>query len=241
MAAEVLSLSLGHPIQIKGKSPVLNLLPPEGRYFTSKTDYVAECLRTAILLNSIPSGTRITEKQLKDLLRVSSTPIREALHVLEAEGLLTRRPHGGTKVTETNIGDAKELYSIQSLLQAMAVQISTKKLQEKDIDDAERLNNEMHDIVFGKIDVNKLRILNYKFHLTVCGMNVYPWLTRVISSLWIRFPSQSIWTVKNASRTILREHVDILKAIKQRDESRAGSRMRKHMETSMKILLDKCW
>ena len=125
------------------EGPMLRLPVPENFYLGTKKDYVAEAIRTGILTGDIVPGTRITEQQVKDLLKVSSSPIREAFHQLEAEGLLTKHPHVGSRVTEMDVKDARELYSIQSLLQGTAVQICAYKLRDENIVEAERLNNEM--------------------------------------------------------------------------------------------------
>jgi DNA-binding GntR family transcriptional regulator len=215
---------------------MLKLSLPENLYFGTKTDYVLEAIRTAILVGDLLPGTRITEQQVRDLMKVSSSPVREAFHQLSAEGLLTRNPHVGTKVTEMDIKDAKELYFIQSLLQGTAVQISTKKLNEKDIREAERLNHELKEICEGKIDAKGLRVVNYKLHMILCGANIYPWLTRLISALWVRFPTQSLWLIPNRPKMSILQHEKMIKAIKKRDDLLAGSLMRKHLESSMKAL-----
>lgn len=215
---------------------MLKLSLPENLYLGTKTDYVVEAIRTAILVGDLLPGTRITEQQVRDSLKVSSSPVREAFHQLEAEGLLTRNPHVGTKVTEMDIGDARELYLIQSLLQGTAVQISAKNLSEQDILEAEKLNDEMGKMSKGKIDVKGLRVVNYKLHMILCGVNVYPWLTRLISALWVRFPSQSLWSMPNRPKMSFQQHAKIIKAVKKRDGLLAGSLMRKHLESSMKAL-----
>lgn len=215
---------------------MLKLSLPKNLYFGTKTDYVVETIRTAILVGDLLPGTRITEQQVRDLLKVSSSPVREAFHQLEAEGLLTRNPHVGTKVTEMDIKDAKELYFIQSLLQGTAVQISTKNLKEEDIHEAERLNNEIERMCKGRIDAKGLRVVNYKLHMILCGAKVYPWLTRLISALWVRFPSQSLWLMPKRPMMSFQQHEKIIKAIKKRDELLAGSLMKEHLESSMKAL-----
>ena len=96
---------------------MLRLYTGANNTFIRKTDYVLESLRTSILLGYVLPGAAITEKQIKDVLKVSSSPIREALNHLEAEGLLTRSPHVGTRVAEIVVEDASELYAIQALLQ----------------------------------------------------------------------------------------------------------------------------
>ncbi len=217
---------------------MLKLIKPEGSNFFTKSNYVAESLRTAILVGHIKPGERIKEQELTNLLNVSSSPVREALIHLEAEGLLTRIPHAGARVTETDVRDARELYLIQSLLQDSAVQICTPKLLEADIHEAEHLNKEMGRILQLEGKVDELRVLNYKFHMIVCGINVYPWLTRVISSLWIRF-QRTIWDDPKVAKSIVLQHKKILEAIKVRDSVLAGSLMRKHTEESLKALLEK--
>jgi DNA-binding GntR family transcriptional regulator len=168
-------------------------------------------------------------------LKVSSSPVREAIKQLEAEGLLEERPQGGAKVTEMDIGDVRELYSVHSLLQAAAVQISTERLSDNDICQAEKLNNEMKKFARRKIDIDKLRILNYKLHLILCGLNVYPWITRAISALWVRFPTRSVWEVPGVPALIIGQHEKVIKAVKRRDATVAGRLMKKHLEFSGKL------
>jgi DNA-binding GntR family transcriptional regulator len=203
---------------------------------TTKTDYVVDALRTAILTGEISPGTRITEQEIRDLVKVSSSPVREAFNQLEAEGLLTRSAHVGTKITEMHAGDARELYLIQSLLQGTAVQIAAGKIGEDDIREAERLNVEMKKLSGKKTDVKALRVLNYKLHMILCGASVYPWLTRLISALWIRFPSQSLWLIPGRPMMSFRQHERIIQAVRKRDPLLAGSSMKKHLESSMKAL-----
>lgn len=216
---------------------MITLFIPENQYFVRKTDYVLESLRTSILLGYVPPGTSITERQIKDVLKVSSSPIREALNQLEAEGLLTRSPHVGTRVAEIVVEDASELYSIQALLQGSAVQICTKKLSETNIRDAEKLNNQIEDIVSsGNVDVNAVKILNYRFHTIVCGISVHPWLTRLISALWIRLPNKTVWLLPKEAKLAVKYHKKILEAIKKRDPVLAGTLMKEHLQRSHKVL-----
>ena len=216
---------------------MVNLFIPANQFFVRKTDYVVESLRTSILLGYIPPGTSLTEKQIKEVLKVSSSPIREALNQLEAEGLLTRSPHVGTRVAEIVVEDASELYSIQALLQSSAVQICTKKLADADIREAEKLNQQIEDtLASGTADVNAVKILNYRFHMIVCGITVHPWLTRLISALWIRLPNKTIWTIPAEARTAVRFHKKILEAIKKREAALAGTLMKDHLQRSHKVL-----
>jgi DNA-binding GntR family transcriptional regulator len=216
---------------------MLRLYTGGNNTFIRKTDYVLESLRTSILLGYVAPGTAFTEKQIKDVLHVSSSPIREALNQLEAEGLLTRSPHVGARVAEIVVEDASELYAIQALLQSSAVQICAKKLSETDVREAGRLNGEIEDLVrAGHSNVNDIKILNYRFHMLVCGSRVHPWLTRLVSALWIRLPPRTIWSLQKEARIAVKYHRQIVTAIEQGDGVRAGRLMKEHLQRSHKVL-----
>ncbi len=217
----------------------LRLSLPPNFYVGTKTEMVVETIRTAILTGDVPPGAKITEQKVKDALNVSSSPVREAFHHLEAEGLLTRTPHTGTTVTAMDVEDAKELYKIQSLLQGVAVQISCGKLSAADIAEAEGLNAQMKKMARRKIDVKRMRVINYKFHMLICGINIYPWLTRVISALWIRLPTQSVWLMPERPALIVNEHEKILNAVKQKEGSVAGALISRHLDNSLQALFGK--
>jgi DNA-binding GntR family transcriptional regulator len=216
---------------------MMNLFIPENHYFIRKTDYVLESLRTSILLGYMPAGSSITEKQIRDVLKVSSSPIREALNQLEAEGLLARSPHVGTRVAEIVVEDARELYAIQALLQSSAVQLCAKKLPEASIRDAEKLNGQIEDLLSSEtVEVNAVKVLNYRFHMLVCGTSIYPWLTRLISALWIRLPMKSVWALPREAQVALKYHKRLLQAIQKRDAVLAGKMMKEHLQRSRKVL-----
>lgn len=217
----------------------IKLALPPNFYVGTKTELVVETIRTAILTGDLLPGSRITEQQVKEELKVSSSPVREAFHHLEAEGLLTRNPHIGTRVTSMEIEDAKELYRIQALLQGTALQICCNRLNEADIAEAKTLNEEIKKLIRRKIDVKLIRVVNYKFHMILCGKNIYPWLTRLISALWIRFPTQGVWLAPKRPMHIVKEHERILNAVEKKDGILAGSLLQEHLKNSQSVLFEK--
>ena len=91
---------------------------------STKSDCVAETIRRAILIGDLVPGQKITEKEISKFLKVSSSPVREAFQQLVAEGLLVKVPYYGISVNDVHIDDPKELYSIVTQLQGMAVRIN---------------------------------------------------------------------------------------------------------------------
>jgi len=163
--------------------------------------------------------------------------VREALNQLEAEGLLVRSPHMGTKVAEIVIEDAEEIYTIQYLLQSIAVQICARKLTQEDICEAEKLNEQIVAMTsLSSFDPDAVRVLNYGFHRIICGARVYPWLTRIISALWIRLPNRTIWVNPSESRVATQYHKKIIQAIKEGNSIRAGNLMKRHLQRTKRVL-----
>jgi DNA-binding GntR family transcriptional regulator len=214
----------------------ITLCTPDNHHLLRKTDYVVESLRTSILAGHIEPGTSITEKQIRDVLHVSSSPIREALNQLEAEGLLVRAPHVGTKVAELYAGNVREMYAIQSLLESAAVNMCCGKLAAADLDEAAALNDQLKALVASpKYDVHAARLLNYQFHMLVCGKNVHPWLSRLISAVWVRLPKKkTIWLIPRDARAAVRCHAKIIEALRRGNASLASATMRTHLEKAQR-------
>ena len=217
---------------------MLDLITINEQKYLTKLEYVIEYIRNQIILGKLKPGERIKENVLKCELKMSSSPIREAIIHLEAEGLLTRIPHIGAKISELNVGDEKELYLMQAQLQKIAVKFAAPKLDEKDIKIAENLNEEMEKITNNMMDPERLRILNYKFHMVINGISIYPWLTRLISSLWIRLKT-TVWENKTSAIFFINQHKEILQAIKNKNFDSAADLMNDHFESAKELLFDK--
>ena len=81
---------------------------------------VEQQIRRTILEGRFPSGTRLTERELCELLAVSRTSVREALRLLEAEGLIVILPNQGPVVASISIDEARQIYEVHVALEALA-------------------------------------------------------------------------------------------------------------------------
>ena len=82
-----------------------------------------ERLRAAVISGRLAPGQRLVERELIDLMRVSRTVVREALRQLEAEGLIAMVPNKGPVVRELSEKEARELYRIRAVLEALAARL----------------------------------------------------------------------------------------------------------------------
>ncbi len=87
-----------------------------------------DAIRSGIGNGTFPSGDRLVERKLCDVIGVSRTPVREALHRLAAEGLLEVDDRGGMVVIDTAGDGEAELYTIGAMLEGFAARIAAQKI-----------------------------------------------------------------------------------------------------------------
>jgi len=97
---------------------------------TPLKDQAAEILRDHITAGRIPEGTRLTERQVSQMLGISRMPAREALMVLEAEGLVERRADG-RQVIELSEERVRELHEVRWTLERLAAALAAANVNEK--------------------------------------------------------------------------------------------------------------
>ncbi|MPZ88347.1 MAG: FCD domain-containing protein [Nitriliruptorales bacterium] len=106
-------------------------------------EFVRENLRAAILRGELPGGARLIQTDLAAQLQVSTTPVREALRDLAAEGLITLDRHRGGVVRGLNWEDMQEILAIRRALEPLAVELAIRTVTDEDLDRAEKLCDRM--------------------------------------------------------------------------------------------------
>ena len=109
---------------------------PRGPHASSLKERVLTALRQDIATGALGQGVRLVEVDLCQRLRVSRTPLREALRQLETEGLVVVEPHKGARVSRKSQPELWEHYRIYAALQGLAAELSVPRLT---VDDTERL------------------------------------------------------------------------------------------------------
>lgn len=94
---------------------------PIGQPRVTAHEFVHDTLRRAILSGALPGGTRLVQADIANQLSVSTTPVREALRDLVAEGLVVFRAHIGAVVRELDCQELVELYDIRQALEPLAI------------------------------------------------------------------------------------------------------------------------
>lgn len=101
-------------------------------------------LRDHIVEGHLADGARIPERQLCERFGISRTPLREALKVLAAEGLIELLPNRGARVREIGAEELRELFDVMGGLEALAGRLACERISDDEIAEIERVHHEMY-------------------------------------------------------------------------------------------------
>src|SRR6195256_5099760 len=114
-------------------SKALNAGTDSDREDQSLHDEILTRLRDHLVEGSIPDGHRIPERQLCEMLGISRTPLREALKVLAAEGLVDLLPNRGARVRSLGEQDLAELFDIMGGLEGLAGRLACENITDEEV------------------------------------------------------------------------------------------------------------
>jgi DNA-binding GntR family transcriptional regulator len=202
----------------------------------TKAARIADALRETIARGDLEDGERLYQDRLAEQFKTSITPVREALKVLQAEGLLIAEPHRGVRVAAPNLDQIASIYVMRRLVEPYAARRSARRLSRLDLDWARQINER-----FGKLkkgEAQEARDLNQKFHFVfydACGL---PTLADEINRLWSAFPWAGL-QAHHGHSTSYDEHLEILAAIEAADEDAIGTIFETHIRHGFEALVDK--
>ena len=202
------------------------------KILTSRPLYeeVADQLRVRIFAHELAPGTWIDEQTLAKEFGISRTPLREAIKVLAAEGLITMKLRRGAYVTEVNRGDLEQIFTILSLLEGQAAKEAATKAQEKDLNELDDMHLRLEKAAADR-NLDQFFEVNVRFHERIIAIANNPWMTSVIADLRKVLKLQRKDSLSRTGRlqSSLSEHREILKALLKRDPIAAEQAMRTHL------------
>ncbi|MCW5665717.1 MAG: GntR family transcriptional regulator [Piscinibacter sp.] len=198
---------------------------------------VATRLRQMIFDRVLQPGQWIDELALAGDWQISRTPLREALKVLAAEGLVTPVPRQGCKVAEMSEEDADELLPVMALLEGRCAYEAVRKASEADIRRLRQLHDQLERHAAAH-DIDGYYRANHEFHSTVQAMARNRWLDRATGDLrrFVRLLRGRQLNWPGRIEASINEHRVLLDAIVQRDAARAERVMHDHLMAQLAAL-----
>ena len=201
------------------------------KQFATRKDRVYQSIKDRILSRVLAGGTVLQEAELAKDLGVSRTPVREALRLLEKEGLVTITAGRGAFVSSHSWKEVDEICVIREVVEALATRLVAHRLEKKQIEGLEQLlYKARQDLARG--DYEAVMEADVIFHDTLnnqCGNNKLIGIIEVMTNQ-SRLNELRILTSRLPGHLelSLQEHGEILEAIRARDGDRAERAMREH-------------
>jgi len=191
-------------------------------------------LEDDILNGKYKEGDAVTEQRISNELGVSRTPVREAFHRLEKEGLIKLVPNKGAVVIGVSVDDLVDIYKIRIRLEGLATRMAAENITESD---REKLIEtvELTDFYIRRNDTEKIKNLDSNFHDIIYSASGSRMIYRTLSDLHrsIKRYRKISLTVPNRLPKSIEEHKKILEAILAGDCEAADKLASSHVERAL--------
>lgn len=189
-----------------------------------------EKLKQAVMKGDFPPASHVVENRVADALGISRTPVREAIHKLEREGLLKSFPGGGYFVVGLTRQDIEETFGIRSVLESYAARLGTVQHKGEDLNPLEEKILEYQKCLDAGLLAELTRI-NTEFHDLLYALSRSPKLIKMINDLRdpvYRF-REILLRVEEMARRSNEDHVLMMAYIRKRDTEGVEKLVREHI------------
>jgi len=193
---------------------------------------VAELLRQRIFRRELEPGSWIDEVKLAQEYGISRTPLREALKVLAAEGLVTMKVRRGAYVTEVSDQDLAEVYHLLALLESDAAGVVAAKATDAQMRELQALHKELEGAVKNR---DKFFIVNERFHMRLLEIAGNRWRNQMVADLRkvMKLNRHNSLLKSGRIEESLAEHRAVMEALAARDAGASMARMQEHFKNGL--------
>ena len=193
-------------------------------------DQVAARLRTMLVEGDIPPGAKLNERELSEQLRVSRTPLREAIKLLAAEGLVDLLPNRGAVAVKLSEADVLNAFEVLAGLEGMSGELAAQRITDAELAEVRALHYEML-ACHARSDLSGYYRLNALIHAAINSAARNPVLSKTYRDVNGRVQSLRFRTNQNAAKWKLavKEHGQMLDALDARDATALRALLVEHL------------
>lgn len=205
----------------------------------ASAEWVAERLRDMIVKGDLPPGARIVERRISTELNVSRTPVREALKLLRADGLIEISMHRGAQVTLYTEKEAEDLFDVISVIEGLAAERLADRLTGQILRRLEALHARMLE-EYAARDASAYFDTNTNIHDTIVAEAGNLILAESHRRVMVRARRGRFMAIFDADRwrQAVDEHEAVMVAFRARDADAAGTIWREHLRHTGETVLD---
>lgn len=225
---------IGYRIQYTFAAMVVDGVAVEYR---TMQQIVTDRVRSAILSGQFGPGERVPQDELAQQLGVSRMPVREALRILESEGLVELRPHRGAVVVDLLPEDIAEVFEIRAMLEGKAAALAAPNLTD---DTLARLRAIAGQLEGASNDEERWLALNREFHTAIYPASGWPRLCQMIEQQRnvVQPYIRAALAFVGRTGTAREEHRAILAAAEARDGAKLARLTQEHLRTTARGLTE---
>lgn len=194
-------------------------------------DVVFNTLREAILKGELKPGERLMELQLASKLGVSRTPIREAIRMLEQEGLAVTIPRKGAEVAKMTEKDMEDVLQIRDALDELAASIACEQITSEELEELKYTMREFEEYT-RTADVKRIAEADVRFHDIIYKATRNPKLENMLNNLreqMYRYRVEYLKDEKNYP-VLIKEHSEIVEGLSKKNKEKLTAAMHEHVK-----------
>jgi DNA-binding GntR family transcriptional regulator len=199
-----------------------------------------ELIRDAILGGGLQPGERLKEEALAQSFDISRTPVREALRLLQMEGLVEFAPNRGATVRTYSVDDLREIYTLRALLEGHAARRAAQWMTPESLEQLQAMCERFAELRAGDAPVPELVAENVRFHDAIMAAAGSPRLadiTRRVVDMPLIYRTYTWYSAEQRHRAE-REHFQLLRAFEIHDADRAELVMKHHILEGGDVIFD---
>ena len=193
-------------------------------------DELVDRLYEMIVDGSLAAGNKVPERALCESFGVSRTPMREALKVLAAEGLVSLEPNRGAWVTQISLKELEEVFPVMGALEALSGELACQRITDAEVDHIRDLHRQMdtHYKVRNRPEYFKANQLIHEAILEAAGNKTLAQQYRMLAARMRRARYLANMSDTRWEKS-LQEHEEILRALEKRDGQALAQILRDHL------------
>ena len=196
-------------------------------------------LRKAILKGELQPGERLMEIGLANRLGVSRTPVREAIRMLEHEGLVVMKPRRGAQVAKITEQELNDVLEVRKSLEMLAASKACERMTEEDMKAMRDAGAEFKKLASDPdCDLTTLTEADVAFHDTIYSGTQNRRLIQILANLREQMYRFRFEYLKDSSirETLVAEHEEIMNAVANRDSELAAGMIGEHIDNQKKVI-----
>lgn len=200
---------------------------------------VATRLRQMLVEGAIAPGAKLNERELCELLQVSRTPLREAIKMLAAEGLVELLPHRGAIAVSLDEQAVRDTFELMAGLEAMSGELAAQRITDDELAELRAMHYEML-AAYTRRDLSNYYRLNAQVHRAINAAAKNPVLSATYDRINARLQALRFRSNQDGAKwkAAMREHEQMIEALAARDPAAMRKVLASHLKNKLDVVLE---